>query len=276
MIIEAEFEEVDGGNAGANEGGDQAARGELNLGEEDSLPWLEADETDDRGSSVDTAQLIGFLALLVAVLLVVAGLFWFVSNRDNGSEMVADGSTIEAPEGPYKERPDDAGGTEFPGTGDVAPGVGEGVAPEGQLANSTGPGSGAGSGDQDMGVAMPPIAGGSAPAGTKAGTKPSKTETTSTKATSASDAATTASTGATAGGVGVQLAAYTSEARAEQGWTELQRRSQSLSGISHRVVEGKIAMGTVYRLQAVMGNRAAADQLCRALKAEGLDCQVKR
>ncbi len=270
MIIEAEFEEVDGGGGGGSGAG--ATKGELNLGEEDSLPWLEADETDDRGNSVDTAQLVGFLALLVAILMVVAGLFWFMSSRSDGPEMVADGSTIEAPEGPYKERPDDAGGKEFPGTGDVAPGVGEGVAPEGQLANSTG----AASGDQDLSVKMPPIGGAAAPAGNKiAGAdEPASASAKATPANADTGGAASGTTGAT-GGVGVQLAAYTSRARAEQGWTELRRRSEALSGLSHRVVEGKIAMGTVYRLQAVTANRAAADQLCRSLKSEGMDCQVK-
>ncbi len=268
MIIEAEFEEVDGGNNDASD----SSRSELNLAEEDSLPWLEADEAEDQGGGVDTAQLVGFLSLLAAVLLVVVGLIWYVSSRADGPAMIADGSTIEAPDGPYKERPEDAGGKEFPGTGDVAPGVGEGLAPEGQLASSTSANAGA----EDLNVAMPPIAGENGAAGSKtvkAETGSGSKAASGSASASGSDAAATQS-GAT-GGVGVQLAAYTSKARAEEGWTELARRSQLLSGLNHRVVQGKIAMGTVYRLQAVTANRAAADQLCRGLKSEGMDCQVK-
>jgi hypothetical protein len=40
--------------------------------------------------------------------------------------VVADGSMIPAPEGPIKERPANSGGKEFAGTGNVAPVVGEG------------------------------------------------------------------------------------------------------------------------------------------------------
>ena len=111
MIIEAEFDEID-------EAGE-----ELDFAEEGNLPWLEADEENEGAGGVDTAQLIGFVAALLAVLLLVVGGVWYVNNSDSGPVQIADGSTIEAPEGPYKERPEDAGGKEFPGTNDVAPGV---------------------------------------------------------------------------------------------------------------------------------------------------------
>ena len=76
--------------------------------------------------------------------------------------------------------------------------------------------------------------------------------------------------------MGVQLAAYGSRERAEQGWADIARRSEALKGVAHRVVEGKVDAGTVYRLQAVAATRSEADALCAALKREGLDCQVKR
>ena len=76
-------------------------------------------------------------------------------------------------------------------------------------------------------------------------------------------------------GVGVQLAAYGTRARAEQGWSDIVRRTDALTGVKYRVVEGKVDIGTVYRLQAVAGSRAEADRLCAALKADGVDCQVK-
>jgi hypothetical protein len=73
----------------------------------------------------------------------------------------------------------------------------------------------------------------------------------------------------------VQLAAYGTRERAEKGWSEISRRTEVLSGVSHRVVEGKVDIGTVYRLQAVASSRAEAERLCAALKADGLDCQIK-
>lgn len=234
MVVDAEFEEIE------DEAAENAAN-ELDLSEDDSLPWLESDEDDDEAGGVDTAQIIGFAAILLALLLVVVGAIYMISNRNTDPAIVADGSTIEAPEGPIKERPEDPGGKEFAGTGNVAPAVGEGEIREGQVASGTE----------------------TAASGAESGAaSASGTETGSGATTSAS-------------GVGVQLAAYSSRSRAEQGWSDLIRQTDALSGLRYRVVEGVVDGSTVYRLQAVTGDRAAADQLCSALKADGLDCAVK-
>jgi hypothetical protein len=232
VIIEAEYEEV------------EPSDGELDLTEDDSLPWLEADEEDDGASGVDIAQVIGFALILLAILACVVGAVWHFSNKSGDADLVADGSTIEAPEGPIRTRPDDPGGKEFAGTGNVAPVVGEGGTREGVMdtdgtdgANGADAASGAGSDSGD---------------GSEAGTAT-----------------------ASASGVGVQLAAYSSRARAEQGWSDLSRRTDALSGARYRIEEGTVDIGTVYRLQAVASDRAAADRMCAALKADGLDCQVK-
>ncbi|MDY7097433.1 MAG: SPOR domain-containing protein [Pseudomonadota bacterium] len=269
-MIEAEYDEIDGSGS------------ELDLSEEDSLPWLEADEEDDSAGSLDTAQLVGFLALLGAVLFGVLGTIYFVSQSGSSDEMVADGSTIEAPEGPYKTAPDDPGGKEFAGTGDVAPGVGQGQAPDSQMASNTG----AASGDQDLNIAMPSIGGGDAATGQGGGASGSGTNPPRTGAAReiAANGGSTSQSGvsgnsgsssASSGGVGVQLAAYSSRSRAEQGWRDLKGRTSALSGFKHRVVEGQVDIGTVYRLQAVAANRSAADKLCATLKRQGLDCAVK-
>ena len=77
-------------------------------------------------------------------------------------------------------------------------------------------------------------------------------------------------------GVGVQVGAYTSLATAEAGWTRLSAQHGSvLSGVKHRVVEGKADIGTVYRLQAMAGDASGAADLCSRLKAAGVACQVK-
>jgi len=78
------------------------------------------------------------------------------------------------------------------------------------------------------------------------------------------------------GGVGVQVGAYSSQAAAEAGWQRLSGSSEALKGIRHRVVEGSADIGTVYRLQAVAADLAAANALCATLKGAGLACQVKR
>ncbi len=224
-MIDAEYEELDG------------ADGELDLADTDNLPWLESDEDDEDAGGLDTGQILGFAGLLIVLLAAVVGAVWYVSNRTAGSEAVADGSVIEAPAGPIKERPEDPGGKTFAGTGNVAPVVGEG-------------------GTREAVVAAP-----------EAPPAP--------KPVPSASAAPSAAPAADMSGVGVQLAAYSSRSRAEQGWADLTRRTDALTGVKHRVVEGRVDIGTVYRLQAVAPNRTEAEALCAALKSDGLDCQVK-
>ena len=227
-MIDAEYEELDRGES------------ELDLADTDNLPWLESDAEDEDAGGLDIGQILGFAGALVLLLAAVVGAVWYVSNRASSADIVADGSVIEAPAGPIKERPEDPGGKQFAGTGNMAPLVGEGESREAV-------------------VAAPP-----APATPAPQPSPSASATAASKAPAVDMS-----------GVGVQLAAYSSRARAEQGWTDLARRTEALSGVKHRVVEGKVDVGTVFRLQAVAGSRAEAERLCAALKADGLDCQIK-
>lgn len=247
MIIDAEFEEVEGND------------GELDLSQDDSLPWLEADEDDDGAGGVDNTQIIILALILLGILALAVGTVWIFGSKVTDDAAVADGSVIEAPDGPYKERPDDPGGKEFAGTGNVAPVVGEGGTPEGVM--DTDGNSAAGSdGGTGTGTGTGPVTGTGSNAG-EAGV--------SGQAGAQSGATTSRS------GVGVQLAAYSSRARAEQGWNELSRRTDALAGMRYRIEEGVVDIGTVYRLQAVASDRAAAERLCANLKSDGIDCQVK-
>jgi hypothetical protein len=199
--------------------------------ENESLPWLESDDYEDEptGTGVGQMLLLG-IAGLGAIALLMYGLYAW-SNRPDPS-LVADGSTIKAPAGPVKERPEDPGGKEFAGTGDIAPAVGEGQTREGRLATAPAP-------------------------------KPSV------------DAAGSQAESASSGGVGIQVGAYSSRESAERGWEALTRQTDALSGVRHRVMEGQIDSGTVYRLQAVAGDAAGARALCNTLKGQGIACQVK-
>jgi len=84
-----------------------------------------------------------------------------------------------------------------------------------------------------------------------------------------------AGTDAAAAGVGVQVGAYTSQEAAEAGWTRLSGSSEALKPLKHRVVQGSADIGTVYRLQAIAPDAAAANALCVTLKSAGIACQVK-
>lgn len=225
--------------SGGRRDDDYVADEQLTLaGEEERLPWLESGDEDDGEGEVDTGRIFGFVLLAVLALAAFIGGIWWFGQRGEDPELVADGSTIEAPPGPYKERPADPGGKQFEGTGNLAPAVGEGERREGRLADA---------------APQPSI---DAP---KPGPAPGAS-----------------ATPAAAGGVAVQVGAYSSKADAEAGWQKLLAQTDKLAGVSHRVVQGQADIGTVFRLQAMAGDAAAASRLCAALKGDGVACQVKR
>lgn len=216
----------------------QAEAGRLDLEEEERLPWLESvDDEDDYGN--DNGRLVTFLVGGLVVLAALVGGIWWATHRGGENELQADGSVIEAPATPYKEAPKDPGGKTFAGTGDTSYAVSAGQTRAPKLERG--------------GEVL--VGGGEAgKAGEKGGDKPAPAPS----------------------GVGVQVGAYTSLATAEAGWTRLSSQHDSvLSGVKHRVVEGKADIGTVYRLQALAGDASSANDLCSRLKAAGVACQVK-
>jgi SPOR domain len=210
--------------------------------EEERLPWLESPDDEDYSDyeGGDNTRMLGFFVMGLIALGVLVGAIWWASHRNADPALVADGSTVPAPPGPYKEAPKDPGGKTFDGTGDSSFAVSEGQTRPAQL-------------------------GGSTPSAT-----PSPV-TTTIKPVPAMPAPTAAS-----GGVGVQVGAFSSKALAEAGWAKLVNQAGgALSGLSHRVIEGKADNGTIFRLQAVAGDTATAQTLCGKLKAAGIACQVK-
>ena len=221
---------------------------QLTLADEDEqLPWLEADD-DHEEPGPDTARLVMLAVVgLLAILGLVGAIWWSTRDSDDDSEaaQVAQGGTIEAPDAPYKTRPADPGGAQVAGTGDVSFEVGEGKTREGVVAGA---------------VPRPSIDRAQGSSETGETPKP----------------AATASTPSTAGGVGVQVGAYSTQEGAQQGWSVLSGRLSALSGVSHRIVTGTVDGGTIYRLQAVAGSVESAEALCRSIRSQGGDCQVKR
>ncbi len=227
---------------------------ELDLGDEDaSLPWLEGDDDFEEEAGGGSFMLLAVMAL-GALALIIGGIWWF-TRESSDSAMVADGSLIEAPAQAYKEKPENPGGKTFEGTGDTSYAVSEGETRSVQL--------GQGKDAPKPGFEAVGASAGSANAPGAQG-----------KPASPVGSATTASASALAG-PGVQVGAYSNRAAAEAGWTRLSGAHSSLSGMKYRVVEGKADIGTVYRLQALPGDAAAARSLCATLKAAGQDCAIK-
>jgi hypothetical protein len=100
--------------------------------EDERLPWLEADD-DAEEPGVDTGRVVAFvIGALVVLGAIVGALWWFLHDRSE-TAILADGSTIAAPAGPYKTRPTDPGGAEAVGTGNTSFAVAEGKGPEGRV-----------------------------------------------------------------------------------------------------------------------------------------------
>jgi hypothetical protein len=217
------------------------------------LPWLEGGEDEEpQGWGVSDLAKLAVLGIL-ALALIVGGIWWL--SRKSGEEaVVADGSTIDAPDTPYKEKPEDPGGKTFAGTGDTSFAVSEGQNRPVRLGEATP-------------EPAPPATSAPAPGFTSVGKPgaPSGSGATAPAAGSAIDSAV----------VGVQVGAFSTRASAEAGWTRLTQQGKALSGLRHRIVEGKADIGTVYRLQAVAADAGAARALCASLRSSGIACQVK-
>jgi len=246
---DVEFEEV------------EAEGGQLDLADgEERLPWLESDDDYDEGG-FDIGRLVIFGAVALIALLGILGLIWVLSQPGQDEELLAEGSTIEAPDTPYRTSPDDPGGSEVAGTGDMSFEVSEGESRETRLANNAGTASP--SIDREQG------ANGAAQNGTDANGAGSRGAD-ARGADSGSDGA------ASSGSVAVQVAAYSSRARAQEGWNSVSRRFEALQGLKHRIEEASVDGATVYRLQALAGSETAADTVCRSIRAAGGDCTIIR
>ncbi len=218
------------------------ATAELDLGDDDApLPWLEGDEDEDEYEGYNTGQIVGFLVLAVAALaLIVGGIWWLTRDGGNG-DAVPDGSVIEAPRQPYKEKPADPGGKTFEGTGDSSYAVSEGQSRTAQLGKK------------------------------KPAPKPGF-DTMDAKAGAKEPEAKADTVGA---GEAVQVGAYSTRESAQAGWNSLSQQYSLLKDRNYRIVEGQADIGTVYRLQVLPGSASAARKLCSDLKAAGANCHVK-
>ncbi|GAB5348085.1 SPOR domain-containing protein [Alteriqipengyuania sp. 357] len=214
------------------------------VSDDDALPWLESSDYEEI-ESVDAWRVTGFVVLGLVAFALLVGSIWYVVSRNDPGAPQADGSVIEAPEGPYKERPEDPGGKTFEGTGDMAPAVGEGETREGRLAERT--------------ATPEPVAEDQAKQDSTDKSEPEP----STPA-------------ARDNRIAVQVGAYRDKATAEAGWRQLQRQTDALSGVQYRIVKGEADIGTVYRLQALPGNMAAARRLRSALEDDGVASQIKQ
>jgi hypothetical protein len=244
------------------------ARDEMELRDEDRLPWLEPAEEYEEEDGISPLKLAGFvLAGLVAIGLIIGGIYYLQGRSGSGAS--GQGDLIAAQEGDYKVRPDQPGGMTVEGQGDTQFATSEGEAPKGKI-------------DLD---ALPeaPV---ERPAATKGDAQPKAPQPAQAKASApvpASSGRLTAQAPAAqpgaparpaASGAMIQLGAFSSEAAANQAWTRLSKRFAFLAPLSQSVVTADVGGAKYFRLRASAGNGAEAKDFCGKLKVAGENCLV--
>jgi hypothetical protein len=215
------------------------------LEDEDRLPWLEAvDEEEGRDGPSPLKLIASVLIGLVAIGLVVGGLFW-MGNRD-GTE-TRDAELIAAADGDYKVKPADKGGMVVEGEGDTAFAASAGADPRGAIDTNA--------------VPEAPVTRGAPP---RQAPRPAPAP-----APASPKQAATPAPAAPAAGATVQLGAFPSAAAAEKAWKALSGRFAYVAPLSHNVVAAQVGGKTWYRLRT-SGPDAA--NICGRLRVAGENC----
>lgn len=211
--------------------------------EEDRLPWLEAVEEEEEPDGPGAGKLIGAVILgLVLLGAAVGGYFWLGQSGAQG-----DGQLIAAPAGDYKVKPDDPGGMDVEGKGDVTFAASEGAEPKARIdVGAVAEAPVAASRSKEEGP-PPPEPG--PPEGSLEGAPPQVTP-------------------PPAGGT-IQLGAFSSEAAANSAWKALSGRFGYLEPLAHSVLPVTSGERTLYRLRA---SGPGAANICGRLRVAGETC----
>jgi len=216
--------------------------------DDDRLPWLEAVEDEkERGGPSALKLMVSVIIGLVAIGMVVGGIFWMRERDTAGGKP----EVIVAPKGDYKVRPADPGGMKVEGTGETAFAASEGAEPNGKIDINAVP--------ETPVSAIPKPAPAPAPA-----TPPAATKTAVPKAEPPRAAEAPAP-----GGASIQLGAFSSPAAAASAWKALAARFKYLDALTSSVTPVTSGGRTLYRLRA-SGPDAAA--LCNRLRVAGESC----
>ena len=223
--------------------------------DDDKLPWLEAVDEDDDNTGPSPLKLLAAVVIgLIAIGLVVGGLFW-MGNRDAG-EGAGEPELIAAEQGDYKVPPADPGGMKVEDKGQTAIAMSEGADPKGKINVDAVP---------EAPVTKLPAA--PTPAPKQVAAAPKAAPAPAAKAPAAKAAA------PAAGGATIQLGAFDSTAAANGVWQRMSGRFGYLKPLSHSVQTATVNGRTYHRLRA---NGPGAADICRRLQVAGESCMVVR
>jgi hypothetical protein len=218
---------------------------EIELADEDRLPWLEAVEEDGNEGGPSVAKLVAAILIgLVAIGVIVGGLYW-LGNRGPS----ADGNDIiTAEKGDYKQRPENPGGMNLSGEGNASFAASEGAQLNGTLN----------------------VNGASTAPAPRPAPAPAQTATATPAPAPARPAPAQPARPAPApSGPAIQLGAFSSAGAANSAWTALAGRFRYLAPLSHSVVPVQSGGRTLHRLRA---SGPDSGNICRRLQAAGEAC----
>lgn len=220
--------------------------------DEDRLPWLEPIEDEETGPS--PAKLIAAVLIgLVAIGVIVGGLFWLGSRAAGGGGTDGQGEVIASP-GDYKVPAPDPGGMKVDDKGSTQVATSEGTEQTSSVNPNARPETPVNQPAQNNAAPAPRPA--TPPAATPAPAQPQRP-------------APAPAQQARLSGPTIQVGAYPSEAAANGEWARLSQRYPYLRGLNHAVVRFQRGNQTFYRLRAAGGE---APNVCRRLRAAGQPC----
>jgi hypothetical protein len=236
---------------------------QMNLREEDRLPWLETVEPDD-ARTVGVGRVIALVLLGLALLAALIFAIYRLQNR----QAAGDGGLIAAQPGEYKVKPTDPGGLKVEGEGDSA------------IATSAG--KGAGNGAIDLrGVPERPVPGArvvATPVPREQGGRNAVAQVPASGGKLVAAPPVAVNRGAAAAGAGsgslVQLGAFPSEAVANSAWASFSKRFAYLAPLGKSVQPVAAGGKTLYRLRVNAGSANQAADICGRLRVAGESCFV--
>ncbi len=229
---------------------------EIELADEDRLPWLEAVEEDGEGGGPSVTKLVTAIVIgLVAIGVIVGGLYWLGnrSSSGNGNDVIA------AEQGDYKQRPENPGGMNLSGEGNTSVAASEGQQPRGNLNVN-------GVAEQPAAPARP------AQPQTAAPTPQPPARPAPAPQQPARPAPQQPQRPAPApSGPAIQLGAFSTPAAANSAWNALAGRFRYLAPLTHSLVPVQSGGRTLHRLRASGPDSA---NVCRRLQAAGEACTI--
>lgn len=207
--------------------------------DEDRLPWLEAVEDEERGPS-PVKLIMAVLIGLVAIGIVVGGLFWLGNRGGTG----ADEELIASP-GDYKVRPPEAGGMQVDNSSATQVATSEGTQTQGRINPNAAPEAPV-TQPQQPPQARPPA---------QAQPRAAQPQPPRPSARPA--------------GPTIQVGAFPSEAVANGEWARLASRYPYIGTLQRSITVYQRGNQTFYRLRASGGEASA---VCRRLRSAGQPC----